>query len=174
MNAVDLPIPQTFIVKKAEQKNTAGDLKVWIHLQGVDNRPYKMSKGMLRGLIVAWGLDEEKWTDRHLTIYCDPTVTWGGAKVGGIKISAVSDIEQPFSFNVRTSRTARYVHTFQVLQKHSDSAEKPFILTHVQHKLSLCKSNEEVDLIVNDVRENNRNRLAEIKEDVIKKRAEFK
>ena len=78
--------PQTFKIKNVEVKNTA-EQPVWIHLVGHDGKPWKPSKTSLRCLSAIWGPDASKWSGLSLTLYGDQEVTWGGMKVGGIRVS---------------------------------------------------------------------------------------
>lgn len=71
-----------------------GDQPVSVYFEGDNNKPWKPSKGMLRVLAFAWGEDEKKWIGRHAQIYFEPTVTFGGKEVGGIRIRALSDISK--------------------------------------------------------------------------------
>lgn len=64
-----------------------------ISYQGDQNKPYKPGKSMRRVLVAFWGKDGEGYVGRSLTLYRDPEVTFGKIKVGGIRISHMSDIE---------------------------------------------------------------------------------
>lgn len=59
-----------------------GEKKVW--------RPCKTAS---RVLVAAWGPDANLYVGRTATLYRDPNVKWGGLAVGGIRISAMSDID---------------------------------------------------------------------------------
>ncbi|KOQ93317.1 hypothetical protein ABW48_19885 [Pluralibacter gergoviae] len=89
---------------------------VFIDLDGYDGRPYKPSKTMRRVLVEAWGENGHAWVGRSLTIYGDPSVKFGGVAVGGIKISAMSDIEADFSMMLSVSRGKRQEHRVQKLE----------------------------------------------------------
>lgn len=172
MNADDFIVPIIFNVEKVEQHNVDGVKKIWLYLEGMGNRPFKMSLGMARGLVGAWGDDDDQWVGRLIQLYCEPTVKWGGNAVGGIRISAVSHIQNPFRFNLRLNRTQRAVITFQVLQQNIE-ADKPFIINHVIDDISNAKDNDAVDFIVNDIKANFPSNLEEIKQSVIEKRADL-
>ena len=60
---------------------------VWIYFDGDDGKPWKSCKTATRTLAAIWGPDASRWLGLSLTLYCDPDVTWGGAKVGGIRVS---------------------------------------------------------------------------------------
>lgn len=71
-----------------------GDQPVHVHYHGCNNRPWKPSKGMLRILAAAWGRDSANWIGRSAKLYGDASVKWAGKEVGGIRISALSDISE--------------------------------------------------------------------------------
>jgi len=54
-------------------------------------RPYRPCKSMGRLLLYVWGV-ESLWVGKRLTLYRDESVQFGGDKVGGIRISHVSDL----------------------------------------------------------------------------------
>lgn len=67
---------------------------VSIHFDGDNGKPWKTCKSMNRVLVHAWGPDANAYVGRAVTIYRDPDVKWGGMKVGGIRISHLSNIER--------------------------------------------------------------------------------
>lgn len=89
---------------------------VFIDLEGYDGRPYKPSKSMRRVLIGGWGADGHSWVGRSLTLVGDPSVRYGGVAVGGIKISAMSDVEADFSMMLSVSRGKRQEHRVRRLE----------------------------------------------------------
>ena len=84
---------------------------VVIHYEGEDGRPYKPCKSMCRVLAWAWGEDARQWAGRRMRLYQDPEVKFGGVKVGGIRISHISDIEREtdFSLTVTRGKKASYI-----------------------------------------------------------------
>jgi len=65
-----------------------------VHYDGDGGRPYKPGKSMRRALVRFWGKDGEAYVGRWLTLYCDPEVTFGKIKVGGVRISGMSHIDE--------------------------------------------------------------------------------
>lgn len=65
-----------------------------IHYEGDNGKPYKPCKSMARVLVNLWGPDAKQYVGKSLTLYCDPTVTWGGLAVGGLRISHMSHIDK--------------------------------------------------------------------------------
>ncbi|PKH21441.1 hypothetical protein CIG19_16715 [Enterobacterales bacterium CwR94] len=83
---------------------------VFIDLDGYDGRPYKPSLSMRRVLVGGWGNDGKDWVGKSLTLVGDPSVKFGGVKVGGIKVKAMSGIESNFSMMLSVSRGKRVEH----------------------------------------------------------------
>lgn len=93
--------PKTFVV--AGVSEGSAEQPVNIRLEG-EKRFYRPSKTMRRVLVLLWGDDGHKWVGRSMTLYGDPGVMFGGVKVGGIKISHMSDIDGPQSINLTVKR----------------------------------------------------------------------
>lgn len=113
MNADDL-LARPITVTIAKVARAEGDQPVAIHLQG-DYRPYKPCKSMRRVLIAAWGDDGREWVGRSMTIYNDPEVTWGGVKVGGIRISHLTDIPHDIQLSLTAAKGKRKPYTIKKL-----------------------------------------------------------
>lgn len=79
-------------------------------------KPYKPCKSMSRLLIFCWGKDGRQWIGRSLTMYNDPDVTWAGVKVGGIRISHLSDLTKDMSIALTVTRGKRKPYTVKKLQ----------------------------------------------------------
>lgn len=78
-------------------------------------RPYKPAKSMLRVLIAAWGSKASAYAGRRLVLYRDPEISFGPAKVGGIRISAMSDIPQRLTIALTVTRGRRTPFTVEPL-----------------------------------------------------------
>lgn len=84
---------------------TNGDQPVSIFYHGCNNRPWKPSKGMLRGLSAGWSPETDNWIGKSVRVYNEPTVKWAGKEVGGIRIREMSDIkDRGIKFMLRESR----------------------------------------------------------------------
>ncbi|MDA5482851.1 hypothetical protein PGS49_19695 [Yersinia intermedia] len=104
----------TAVIKSVRAGNS--EQPVFIDLDGYDGRPYKPSKSMRRILIGGWGNDGHSWVGKALTLIGDSTVKFGGVAVGGIKVSAMSDINSDFSLMLTTSRGKRSEHRVKKLE----------------------------------------------------------
>ncbi|MBG6243367.1 MAG: hypothetical protein EKE20_16920 [Candidatus Symbiopectobacterium sp. Dall1.0] len=103
----------TAVIKSIRAGNS--EQPVFIDLDGYDGRPYKPSKSMRRVLIGGWGSDGHSWVGKTLTLVGDPSVKFGGVAVGGIKVSAMSDIDADMSLMLTTSRGRRSEHRVKKL-----------------------------------------------------------
>lgn len=84
-------------------KGTA-DQPVNIHLAEFPGRPFRPCKSMRRVLVAAWGKEAAAYTGRRLMLFNDPSVRFGGSAVGGVRISAMSDIEHPLTLALTVTR----------------------------------------------------------------------
>jgi hypothetical protein len=105
--------PKTVTVAEVTPGTT--EQPVEIHLVEYPGRPYKPSKSMRRVLVAAWGSDSTPWPGRRLTLVGDPTVRFGGAVVGGIKISHLSHIDKRLSLNLTVTKGKRAPHVVEPL-----------------------------------------------------------
>lgn len=93
LNAVDIMGAEPVIkIRSVDVKK--GDQPVSIYFDGDNNRPWKPCKGMLRILAGAWGRDSSVWVGRYVKLFFEPTVKYAGKEVGGIRIRALSDIDE--------------------------------------------------------------------------------
>lgn len=88
---------------------------VIVDLEGMDGRPWKPSKGMLRIIAHAWGTESDKWIGRLVKLANNPEVIYAGEKVGGVEVIAMSHIGGDFTIPVRISQKKVKQHTVTVL-----------------------------------------------------------
>lgn len=94
LNADDLIGGKTLTITVTGAKVTKGtEQPVVLNYAGDNGKPYKPGKSMRRVLLELWGKDSQKYIGRSMTLYCDPSVRFGGVDVGGIRISHMSHIE---------------------------------------------------------------------------------
>jgi hypothetical protein len=105
--------PRTVTI--SEVKTGSAEQPIELHLVEYPGRPYKPSKSMRRVLVGAWGTDASVYAGRRMTLVGDPTVRFGGAVVGGIKISHMSDLSKPLTLFLTASKGKRAPHTVQPL-----------------------------------------------------------
>lgn len=78
-------------------------------------QPYKPCKSMRRVMIAAWGDNGSDWIGRSMTLYCDPSVKFGGVALGGVRISHMSHINNSLSLMLTTTRSRRAQYTVEPL-----------------------------------------------------------
>lgn len=81
-----------------------------VHYDGDNGRPYKPCKSMARVMVLVWGPDSKQYVGKSMTLFHDPEVKWGGMKVGGIRISHMSDMKSnaPLMLTVTRGKKAPY------------------------------------------------------------------
>ena len=101
LNAADIADSMTIKITKADKKSET-DQPVSIFYEGSKN-PWKPCKSMRRVIAKLWG-SKVDMTGRMITLVCDPSVTWAGQEVGGIRISHMSHIDKKKTVMLRTSK----------------------------------------------------------------------
>lgn len=104
LNADDLLTGSRTIRIREVKVSHGQEQPVWIYFDGDNNKPWKSSKTGTRTLAAIWGPDASKWIGLSCTIYCDPDVTWGGAKVGGIRVSHMEGLTAPRTLMLTKTR----------------------------------------------------------------------
>jgi len=90
LDAIELVAgPRTFVVESVIAGSN--EQPVQVRLAGFP-RVWRPSKGMRRVLAAGWGVDASKWAGRSVTLFFDPSVTFGKDTPGGTRIAAMSDI----------------------------------------------------------------------------------
>lgn len=124
LNAEDLLTgPRTFTIDNV----SAGSVEqpVDVHLLEFPGRPYRPSKSMRRVMVNAWGKEASGYVGRRLTLYRDPEITFGREKVGGIKISHLSNIEKRITVALTVTRGKRAQFTVEPLPDAPPAAVVP-------------------------------------------------
>lgn len=88
---------------------------VFIDLVGMDGRPWKPSKGMLRVIAHGWGVESDTWVGRGVKLANNPEVIYAGERVGGVEVIAMSHINAAFTIPVRISQKKVKQHHVEVL-----------------------------------------------------------
>lgn len=106
----------TITVTEVKIKSGGGEQPISIHYEGDKGKPYKACKSMCRVLVTAWGADSKAYVGRSMTLYRDPSVTWAGMAVGGIRISHLSDIDSKLTMALTATKQSRKPYTVQPLK----------------------------------------------------------
>ena len=116
LNADDLGGgPRTITITKVGGTGNT-EQPVAVNFDGDEGRPYFPCKSMRRVMIACWGKMATEYAGRSMTLYRDPTVTWGGMEVGGIRISHMSHIENDMTMALTATKKARKPYTVKVLR----------------------------------------------------------
>lgn len=114
--------PITIKITKVVIKS--GEQPVSVFYDGDDGKPWKPCKSMGRVMMQGWkNNDASTYVGKSLTLYRDPDVTWGGLKVGGIRISHMSHIDSPMTFILTAKKGDN--KPFKVQPLRAPVAEKP-------------------------------------------------
>lgn len=99
---------------------------VSIKIDDTDGKVWRPCKSMSRVLVAAWGPDAKLYVGRSVKLFCDPNVTWGGMKVGGIRISHMSHIEREMVIALTATKGKKVMATIKplVVEQLEDAAAK--------------------------------------------------
>lgn len=144
INADDLAQPITVTVTGV----TAGtpDQPVNIMLAEFPDRAYRPCKSMRRVLVAAWGPDASAYIGRRITLFNDPTVKWGGAAVGGVRISHLSDIKQRLQIALTTTRGKRQPFVIEPLAPMSDD------IAEFDNRIAAAETLDELDALARELK----------------------
>lgn len=93
LDAVDLVGgPRTFTIENVTRHNAEQPFN--FHLAEFP-RVWRPGKSMRRVIAAAWGGKTSAYIGQRVTLYCDNSVEFGGAAVGGSRISHMSGIDKP-------------------------------------------------------------------------------
>lgn len=114
LNASDLSGNPIVATIKAVRRGDASK-PVIVDLVGMEGRPWKPSKGMLRVVASKWGVEADAWAGRMVKLSNNPEVIYAGEKVGGVEVIAMSHIDAAFTIPVRVSQKKVKQHHVAVL-----------------------------------------------------------
>lgn len=104
-------------IKVTDVRIGSGDEQpVVVHYEGENGRPFKPCKTMRKVLILAWGPDGRDWVGRCMSLYCDPQVKFGGAEVGGIRISHLTDIDRDIQVSLTATKGKKALHVIKRME----------------------------------------------------------
>ena len=122
LNADDLICgPMTISISAV--RVVSGDQPVIVHYLDDKGKPYKPCLSMRKILAFAWGEDAELWIGRSVTLYNDQDVMFGKDRVGGIRISHMSDIKSDMSVVITEKRGKKRQYIVKKLQQQQPQAD---------------------------------------------------
>jgi hypothetical protein len=108
LNADDLIAgPRTVTITGVKAAPGNAEQPVAVYFEGDDGKPYMPCKSMRRVMVAIWGPDANQYAGRAMTLFRDPSVTWGGMEVGGIRISHMSHMDAPVVLALTATKKAR-------------------------------------------------------------------
>jgi hypothetical protein len=123
LNADDL-IGRTLTIKVTKVAiSGTPEQPIAISYEGDGGKPYMPCKSMRRVLVQLWGGDGNAYVGRRMSLYRDDKVQFGGAAVGGIRISHMSDIEAPVTMALTATRANRKPFTVKPLAREAAPEE---------------------------------------------------
>ncbi len=139
LNADDLLTGPITVVIAGVSRGSA-DQPVNIAINGL--MPFKPCKTMRRVLVTAWGQNGKDWIGKSMTLFCDPSVKFGGVALGGIRISHLSHISGPMNMMLTASRgrKAQVVIHPVVIEDHSEVIQKYIDTPDGDPKLAMWES----------------------------------
>ncbi len=124
LNSDDLiTCPRTITITSVVAGNA--EQPVAVHFDGDQGKPWYPAKSMRRVLAAAWGADAAQYVGRSLTLFRDPEVSYGGIKVGGIRISHLSHLDNPLSIALTVTRQKRQPYKVLPLAVTNPAAPAP-------------------------------------------------
>lgn len=139
LNADDLIGIESMTIKVTKVYLLAGDQPIAIAYEGDNGHPFKPCKSMRRVLVQLWGGNGDDYIGRSMTLFRDVKVKFGGAEVGGIRISHLSHISEPATIALTVSKAVRKPFVVRPLEtsrsvKHSvDTSTGEIIATKAKH-----------------------------------------
>lgn len=94
LNATDIMGIDLVVRIRAVVVGSSKEQPVAVYFDGDNNRPWKPSKGMRRVLAAGWGWESDNWVGKSVKLHFDASVKYAGKEVGGIRVKAMSDIDQ--------------------------------------------------------------------------------
>ena len=114
INAQDLIGGDMTIIITGVKVTPGFEQPVSISFQGSD-KVWRPCKSTGRVLMAAWGADTSQYAGRSVQLYLDPKVKWGGLEVGGIRIRALSHIDEDLRLVLAESKQVRKAVTVKRL-----------------------------------------------------------
>lgn len=123
LNADDLIGKPPMTVKITKVSSVSGEQPISINFEGDNDKPFMPCKSMRRLLVFIWGKDGKNYVGKRMTLYRDPEVKFGGLKVGGVRISHMSDIDEERTVALTASKGKKAGYTVKPLP--ADKPAKP-------------------------------------------------
>lgn len=129
LNAVDVPTPRTFTIESVTENKGNAQQPFNFHLVETPGRPWRPNKGMRRVVARGWGERDiaARYPGRRVTLWCNPEVVYAGQPVGGLQVSHMSDIDEPFTMPLRISQKKTTQITVKPLTESAPTPTSPTV-----------------------------------------------
>ena len=114
--------PRTFTI--TEVRKGPSDEQPFDFILAEHPRPWRPCKTVRKLIVAAWGPETTVCHGRRLTLVRDPSVTWAGEAVGGIRVSHMSHLKDSKPLRVSVQATSK-TKTAILIQPLSDAAPPP-------------------------------------------------
>lgn len=122
---------KSMTVKVTDVKgNDAKDQPISVCFENDNGKPYKPCLSMRRVLVHIWGNDGKAYVGKSMTLFGDPNVVFGGIKVGGIRISHMSDMDGERVMALTASKAQRKPYVVKPLVVKQERAEQSVAASH--------------------------------------------
>jgi hypothetical protein len=130
LDAVDLLSgPRTFTIERISAHNAEQPFN--FHLAEFP-RVWRPGKSMRRVIVAAWGSKAENYIGQRITLYCDPTVTFGNDITGGTRISHMSGIDKALSVPLLVKRGKSATFTVKPLPAVAPARDWPAAIKAIE------------------------------------------
>lgn len=116
INVADLAAEGATFTVVAVSRGPSTEQPIDIHTAESPGKPWRPCKTMRRLLRDTWGIRTGVYAGRLVRLYVDPTVTYGKNKTGGIRVGAVSHIEQKMELTYQVRRGVYQTFIVQPLE----------------------------------------------------------
>lgn len=93
----------------------SGEQPIAINYDGDQNKPFFPCKTVRRILVHVWGSDGASYVGKSMTLFRDPEVTYGGQKVGGIRVSHMSHMDKAVTLSLTATSKSKKPFTVKPL-----------------------------------------------------------
>ncbi|RYG88578.1 MAG: hypothetical protein EON59_04015 [Alphaproteobacteria bacterium] len=114
INADDLLDRDMIITITGVQVRPGTEQPVSMTFEG-SQKVFRPCKTVSRIIVKAWGADTSVYAGRSIKLYRDPGVKWGGLAVGGIRVRAISHINEPLKLALAESKQNRKISVIEPL-----------------------------------------------------------
>ena len=123
LNADDLIAGARTVRITAVTAGATPEQPVNVSFDGDNGRPWIPAKGMRRVLVALYGEQSDGFLGKRVTLFNDPTVTFGSDTTGGIRISHASGIKEPLTIALTVKRGKRKPFVVQPLPDYQPAFE---------------------------------------------------